>query len=184
MACGKLEISDAELRDRLRQLGVSPGPITETTRGLYQNKLWNLTQTSKTKSRPKTPPLDRSSCSTSRPARSTGDAGRERSDSSRSHLQRPRPNADHTSSQPPSQPEPLTNGVISSPATPATTSTLKEPQMPHPQPLTPQMMAANKGIFFHYWKFLWGMPVLVCISMSFLYNYVHTSYWLINFRYM
>ncbi|XP_040193741.1 LEM domain-containing protein 2 [Rana temporaria] len=35
-------MSDAELREELQELGVSPGPITDSTRGVYQKKLQKL----------------------------------------------------------------------------------------------------------------------------------------------
>ncbi|KAM5180434.1 LEM domain-containing protein 2 isoform 2-T2 [Mantella aurantiaca] len=41
MAASK-NMSDAELRKELKKLGVSPGPITDSTRGVYKKKLENL----------------------------------------------------------------------------------------------------------------------------------------------
>ena len=48
MACGRGQITNTELRDRLRQLGVSPGTITDSTRNVYLHKLRALTESTRT----------------------------------------------------------------------------------------------------------------------------------------
>ena len=139
MACGGM--SDTELRDRLRELGVSAGPITDSTRSLYQHKLWNLTQNSgstKTKvQHPKTLPKassDGPDGSCTRTPRSVA-AARARSTRPRSPTCDTSTAADcdhkvdHASSPSPTQP--LTNEAISSPTT----------------LLSPQMIAGNMGKF-------------------------------------
>lgn len=121
MACG--EVNDSELRDRLRQLGVSPGPITDSTRSLYQHKLWTLTQSTpqqriKTESsRPQTPPSPDSSSYPSQPVSAYNDSSPSSCVSvSCSHLTK------------------------ISPSTPVH-------QQPHPPQHYPHMIAANLGTY-------------------------------------
>lgn len=149
MACGRgvSAMNDTELRDRLRELGISPGPITDSTRSLYEHKLWSLIQnrSTKTKVQPKTLPLASSDRPGGSCTRTPGPVAVARSNSTHMQLRSPTCDittaadsdhkADHTSSPSPPASEPLTNEAISSP-----TST----------PLSPQMMAGNMGMFFKY----------------------------------
>ena len=124
MACG---MSDTELRDRLRELGVSAGPITDSTRSLYQHKLWNLTQNnggSKIQDRPKlksakSVPLDSSRARTQRPVAADLDRAK--------------------STRPPSPPTCSDTGAAEDDHT-------SSPAPSGPTHLSPQMVAANAGL--------------------------------------
>ena len=131
MACG--QISDAELRDKLRKLGEYPGPITETTRNLYLHKLWTLTgsgervapQPTRVGLRPKTPPSpDRRSLPTTATSSYNDD------------------------SPPHSSPAPDTTAIVSTPTvSPSSPSSVSGGNHPLSQPRSPQLIAGNIGVY-------------------------------------
>lgn len=140
MACA---MSDTELRDRLRELGVSAGPITDSTRSLYQHKLWNLTQNggSKSQDRPKL-----------KSAKSLPLAS---SDSSRTRTQHPVAADRAKSTRPPSPPTCDTSAAADSDSDHEPDDHTSSPAPSGPvtnvaPTLSPQMVAANAGMFFRY----------------------------------
>ena len=136
MACG---MSDTELRDRLRELGVSAGPITDSTRSLYQHKLWNLTQNnggSKIQDRPKL-----------KSAKSVP------LDSSRARTQRPVAADRAKSTRPPSPPTCSdTSAAADSGSDHEQDDHTSSPAPSGPTHLSPQMVAANAGLLFFFPK--------------------------------
>lgn len=142
MACGgsATSMSDTELRDRLRELGVSPGPITDSTRSLYEHKLWTLTQ-NRSKVLPKT-------LSSDGPDDSPGPVAAARSRSNHTQPLSPICDANTTAADHDQKADHTSSSSPSGPFTDEATSTSTA--------LSPQMMAGNMGM-----KFLKGM--LLCI---------------------
>lgn len=135
MACANM--SDTELRDRLRELGVSAGPITDSTRSLYQHKLWNLTQNnggSKIQDRPK--------------LKSAKSVPLDMGDSSRARTQRPVAADRAKSTRPPSPPTCNDTSAAADSDGDHTSS----PAPSGPTHLSPQMVAANAGLLFFFQK--------------------------------